>query len=196
MLRALKSIDKVHRDGSLPKTEVSFFSDGFNKRGYFSWPPSEIRLNKNGSHVEATFVHEVGHLLDVFGIGGGVSACDTDARFDAWKVAVSNNESIRRLAGLKSRRLLYIPGPKGPDIVTIDSEMVSHAEYLLLWHEIWARSYFQFIAEESGDRILLDQLGSMVRSEYGLIYHSQWATSEFRPIRMAIKNVFASIGWT
>ena len=81
--------------------------------------------------------------------------------------------------------------------VEIDGQIAyidpNHINYLLSPHELFARSFAQYIAVSSGDKILkqhLDETREM--PGYGV---SQWSDDDFGPIKSAFDKYFESIGW-
>ena len=63
--------------------------------------------------------------------------------------------------------------------------------YYLQPHEMWARGYAQFIAEESGNRVLLSGL------DKAFVEHSgkQWTEADFKPVKDEIKSLFQKLNW-
>src|SRR5262245_55706975 len=65
------------------------------------------------------------------------------------------------------------------------------ARYMLTNEEVWARAYSQFIAERSGDPLLLEQLNTALNTGTG----RQWTTDDFKPIGAAIETLFKKLKW-
>jgi len=67
-------------------------------------------------------------------------------------------------------------------------------EYYFSSEEIWARSYSQYIAVKSQNRLLLDQLSAERNIPvYGDCI--QWDDEDFAPIAAAIDELFMEMGW-
>jgi SPP1 gp7 family putative phage head morphogenesis protein len=175
----LAIIDSVHGDGPLPKIPVGnkagkslglFTSNKLTKEpisiNYRTRPVRNYKL-----HPELTLAHEIGHWIDCAGFGQGVDGWATKdvtgALSDWWK-AVSDSTSFKAL------------------------ESDSRADYYTSKKEAWARSYAQFIAEESADQTLLDQV-QKIRGEP--LADRQWTTQDFAPIKTAMKQIFIKNGW-
>lgn len=175
----LSIIDSVHGDGPLPKIPVGnragkslglFTSNKFTKEpisiNYRKRPISGYKL-----HPELTLAHEIGHWIDCAGFGQGLDAWatkDVTGVLSDWWKAVSDSTSFKALAS--DRRANYYTSKK----------------------EAWARSYAQFIAEESADQTLLDQV-QKIRGEP--LADRQWTTQDFAPIKTAMKHIFIKTGW-
>lgn len=177
----LAIIDRLHGDGPLKPIPIGN-KPGKGTLGYF-WgrtgiPAKEIMYKKPGKnpspflHPELTIAHEVGHWLDHGGKGKNAFATDvlTGELADWWQ-SVQNSASFKSLQTLRdSRKMLYYTSPT----------------------EAWARSYAQFIAEESGDPTLLQQVKD-IRAEP--LPERQWEEADFAPIRQEMRNVFIKWGW-
>jgi hypothetical protein len=57
--------------------------------------------------------------------------------------------------------------------------------------EVWARAYSQYIAEQSGDELLLHALE---RGQQRPIA-DQWTTQDFEPVRNALHDLFVAKKW-
>ena len=110
---------------------------------------------------------------------------------EKWREAVKNSEAINQL-----KKLLA-----GPSTITIGSRSYGvskkHVRYLLGEHEIWARSYAQYISTKGENTVLKAQLQSLVdqRKHAAADYASQWRDDDFKPIAEAIDEVFIEMGW-
>ena len=67
-----------------------------------------------------------------------------------------------------------------------------HVNYLLNTEELFARSFAQYIATRSGDKIMLSQAKSYSNTLYGA---RQWDDDDFKPIAAEFDAYFKSIGW-
>ena len=67
--------------------------------------------------------------------------------------------------------------------------------YLRNPKELWARSYAQYIARKSGDKILMEELEKTVKCTYNDLYHAQWDTDDFAPIMEAMDQLFQAKKW-
>ena len=171
---ALEAIDQVHDDGVLPEIEVLNRSRK-NSLGYHQskrvggeLTSSEIGINPKGTWPALTAVHEVGHFLDLSGIGPRGDYATRN--FSPMKAVIHVAQQSRAITELAS------------DL---------NAGYFLKREEIWARAYAQYIAEKSGNPILLADLARA--REYNPA--RQWATEDFKPISDAIDALFTTLGW-
>jgi hypothetical protein len=68
------------------------------------------------------------------------------------------------------------------------------ALYLSSPEEIWARAYAQYIAEKSGNEILLAAVKQQAAPTFNQL-PEHWAAADFTPIRQAIDTLFQTKGW-
>lgn len=190
----LRVIDSVHGDGELLRgTEINNARTGAGvlgvcRRQMTSWANGDVKMSisiaRLGPYKEFTAVHELGHFLDVSGLGmrNWIPGSTLGTELSGWKQAIENSSAYQqltqKLAGMPKRS----PGAK-------------HLEYLLNSEELFARSYAQYVASKSGDRVLLDQLEKLRTSQYGIGYASQWADDDFAPIAKEFDNLFKRKGW-
>jgi SPP1 gp7 family putative phage head morphogenesis protein len=182
--RVLGIIDEVHGDGPLPVVPVGNAA-GKNALGSITTAYNRQtketrvvrldfrRVDQGGTHPELTLVHEIGHFLDVKGMpvgSGNIWATDDlgpSGGLDEWWQAVKNSQAYQNISG--SKRSYYVD-PK----------------------ECWARAYAQFIAEESGDALMLSQVAAIRGTAWGW---RQWEETDFAPIRAAMKKRFENLNW-
>ena len=190
----LSAIERVHGDGDLPEIPVKRVHTP-NKGEYrFKrigdvWHPELIGLSKS-DHPELTLAHEIGHVLDQLGLPGSsglygmASNGIGDARIQAWRDAVQASQSYKRLKTLRDH------GGVDPD--TGNQFPTALLDYYLQSHELWARSYAQYVATRSGNSTLLKQVKDETSKPYGFI---QWEPEDFTPIAATIDNLFEALGW-
>ena len=118
-------------------------------------------------------IHEVGHLLDWHGIPGEGSAANTEsALVEEWWKAVSQSQKYK-------------------DVET--SKMPEEdKKYLLKRSELFAQSYAQYIATQTGDRNALCELRMMQANNPDLV----WADEDFEPIRKAWVALCKKMKWS
>lgn len=144
MQDALSTIDKVHGDGplqSIPFTGTvsrgsrgSYRSD--RQRGY------TIGIKKGIDGPEMTVAHEVGHWLDYIGIPSPTKFASesNEPRMRQWQDAVKASAAYQKIQ----------QRPPGQT-----------RTYLLTLREAWARSYAQFVAQESQHPEMLKRLNAV-----------------------------------
>ncbi|MCW0218379.1 MAG: phage minor head protein [Prosthecobacter sp.] len=176
--KVLEIIDNVHGDGPLtdipvgnkPGKALGFF------RGIQSGKAIEIQYlrPKKGKayiHPELTLAHEIGHWLDHSGQGTGIFATNNLAtELATWWKAIQDSQAFKGFDSLSGGQKIYYKSPR----------------------EAWARSYAQFIAEESGDATLLGHVADILTEP---LPNRQWETADFAPIRDEMRKVFESRGW-
>lgn len=173
---AVEAINLVHDDGALPKIPVKRDASKSHHACFVhthSGQAVSIRVSKFSSHPEISHVHEIGHFLDLSAIGH-------PGQFE------SHNPS-----GLMKDVIQAIEGTDA--IKSIRARPASRERnYYLKRHEMWARAYAQFIAEESKHSALLSGL-SKAFDEYS---GKQWAEEDFKPVKAAIRNLFKKLNWS
>lgn len=214
--RAIDAIDSVHGDGELPELPVKTVSakkskkmGGFEAQYYRSLYSSntpdpkanKITINSAGEHMEFTFIHEVGHYLD-FQVLGGLDFGSTHVTAEGqlmheWGLAVKNSEAtqalVRKYKNPDSFEVEIVDDWGRGQHVYTSKPNKDHILYLLDNKELWARSYAQYIAEKSGDPVLLEQLDKERQDKvYG---ERHWSKEDFAPISKAIDDMFESLGW-
>lgn len=177
MEATLAAIDRVHDDGTLPEMKLTS-KPVPGALGHFRASTREIAVSPKGLWPRMTASHEAGHMLDWFALGApGKFASELHPDLAAWRTAVANSAAVKGLV-------------KG----TVDGMPISGREYFLRKHEIWARSYSQYIAQKSGDVEQLAQLGR-IRAVPGIGKLIQWDDDDFKPIAAAIDDLFKKKGW-
>lgn len=180
---ALKAINSVHSDGSLPKIPVMLHrmkaNAAFLTSGNFGqMSPHSIMLKSSGKTKEFSFIHETGHFLDFSAIG---RAGRFETKFDSVITPVIKKIKESQAYG----KLLEIKH------TTLDHRIRDHINYLCDERELWARSYAQYIAEKSNNRILLTQLEN--NRTFDFPYH--WSEKDFKEIKAEIDKLFTQLGW-
>ncbi len=191
---ALQSIDKVLSipKEKLPGIPIEETSDRVRLGGtVINTNTNQVvrfSISKKGDHPELTMAHEFGHYIDREGIGtpGGWSSKLDE--IPGWREAITNSQAYKDLQKLKQIGNVDVNG----NIVKIDKE---HVNYLLSDHELFARSFSQYIATKSGDTMMLKQV-VVIRSRSAENYSArQWNDADFAPISKMYDDYFKSIGW-
>ena len=188
---ALRAIDKVHGDGNLPTIPISQAGAGRNYGTFFASgnTPIKISISPKGDHKALTTIHEIGHLIDHSGMGKGL-------RWSSELLGGVENNIIVKTAresswykGVWSRTKIPINNPAGDAVsYTINKKYV---RYLMSSKEVYARAYAQYVAEKSGDSILLSQLKKL----QDMPFPTQWSTEDFKPISKQFDKLFTDRGW-
>lgn len=186
-------IDSVHTDGALPETGFFTTIAQPDLGGWFDPKNVEIVINAFGPTKHMTTAHEIGHLLDCFGIGAAGRMSSPRAKvMKPWREAVKETTAFKHLQGLLAAEGTI---DLGGDTVDIDESFKEHVAYLLRWEELWARSYAQFIATRTGDETMLRELNDLLDSEYQKLFNAQWEAKDFKAVAAAIVEVFVQLGW-
>ncbi len=200
MRDAIAAIDAVHTDGTLPRLPVTTASLT-DQHGYFGSTTAgdavEIVLNLFSPHVELTTVHEIGHFLDLKALHPTVPwASENSPTLTPWRAAVKRSQAAQTL------RHFSDPAVSTVRVTQRDGSVVeylvdkAYAAYLLRAKELWARSYAQFIADESRHPALMQQMeAERERPRSGIYYPKHWEETDFQPIRTEIITLLRDLRW-
>lgn len=187
---AVAAINRVHGDGALPTIPLSLTEaivDSWSRRadalfiyeegGEGHVNPKSIVVRSGAPNRGFLVLHEIGHLLDAYGLPGTGFASTSWGGMQAWRRAVGNSgvyAALINLRGADPRRALP----------------------LLSFEELWARAYAQFVAVRSNDATLVASLEALRRRQPGAVYYPrQWDDDDFVGIERAIEDVFRGAGW-
>ena len=183
----LRRIDQVHGIPGLPRVLVEW-TNAVNPQGRYHPPVGggtvRIEVSNLGDRPRATFLHEVGHLLDHF-LGGFVHYASRDRGsllapvLDALRRTEAYarlNEAVRDTSTIDGWQSAYISG------------------YLLGNEELWARAYTQYVVTRSDDALAREELDT-VRREADFNRYRQWADEDFAPAAGAMDEALRKLGW-
>ena len=192
---AVDAISRVHGDGDLPEVPVVLTgrivgpagnADGrivFQSSVEGPPEPNWILVRSGARHRHFALVHEVGHLIDLFGLPGRdfASILPEVTELDEWRQAVV---ASRAVATLDDRLRLAT------------ADMTGRLSSMLSFDELWARSYAQFVALRSGSVTLLRALDVLRTPRIGEVYYPlHWADDDFGPVDRAMQTLFRGLGW-
>ncbi len=180
-------IDSVHGDGPLTEipvnTKVSRGADGTFWSSRLTGEAKAIsfrvraRKGREANLVpEFSLIHEIGHWLDKSG-----------HNLTGWKTLEGGDEMKPWLDAVKASQAWKLL----EDWQTANRDYKAYATSA---KELWARSYAQFIAEETGSPKLLAQ-AEVMRTKWGANGGLQWTPEDFQPIRSAMRDLFVKWGW-
>ena len=160
-------------------------------------PPLRIEIAEQAEHPELTTAHELAHYLDDCGFGTFDGwASESEPRLEALRQAWENTVSVRALrTGLETGQL----AASLPSGVLVEFPLMSeereNCRYYLQGRELFARSYAQYLADKSKNRVLLRQVRQRRESVEGRFYHVQWAEGDFRAVAQALDQILEGYGW-
>lgn len=203
---ARKRIDEVHAspDG-MPAIPIQQTSGEKTLGAYRYTTRAGDAMDLNVSSAKSTqssvFTHEFGHYFDHqdFGKARSFSSVEAangvpDAALKEWWDAVSESEAVKTLQGLRPRKdnpvlkLTHVMDDGRVIDLRVDHDYV---RYLLDPREVFARSYAQWIATETGDASMLKEI--LEDGTFGP-YPGQWSEEDFAPIAKAFRKVFKAAG--
>lgn len=189
-------IDELHTDGALNRIALWYLAADDDAHGTFhrdrlTGEPFGISVRRD-AFMALTFCHEVGHFLDIRGISGpGISyASETDSRLVDWRMAVRASDVWQRYRVLTADPFIPYRLSDG----TIIEYPIAHENlvYVQQFREFFARSYAQWVATRSRDRLLLEQLHRWREKQSWIL---QWSDDDFAPIGTTLDRLFVSLGW-
>jgi hypothetical protein len=123
-------------------------------------------------------------------LGGGdrYASASGDPLLEPWRTAVEQSDAVRQLKRLVAEVQQLRP--------IDDAAAERTVRAILSPEELWARSYAQYIAIQSGDPRLIAALQVArtppPKTEY---YPTQWGDVDFVPIGVAIEQLLRRVGW-
>lgn len=177
--------------------------------------PSVVGRAGMTGHTRMTTAHETGHWLDnkllanpkapgtgMFNIKssqkmGSSQADKAMAKTNKAMVKSDNYKYLEKQKAKWEKELDYLLADRrgvSPNRITRLEDSIQYSKYLLDPEEVWARAYAQYIAEKSGDRIMLKELRrDQIRNPRTI--QTQWTTEDFEPIKKSIDKMFEEKGW-
>lgn len=104
-----------------------------------------------------------------------------------WYQAVLGSKAYRDL----EQDMAVVENTEGLDI----EEVGRTRAYVFEPTELFARSYAQWVATETGDETVLGQIAEIRDSKYAVERYTQWDSEDFKPIGDALSKVFQAKGW-
>ena len=197
---AIAAVDQVHTDGSLPDLPLKAASL-VDMYGYFQNTTGgkavEIVVSPLNPHVELTAVHEIGHFLDFKGLDRSTLwASVNSSSLAPWRETIKKSQAVQTLGHFLDPTVRTI-GVKLWDGSVVEHPVdKSYVGYLLKAEESWARSYSQFIAIQSHNPELMQQLErERKRPVSGIYYPKHWNDADFQPILTEMEAIFRGLRW-
>lgn len=197
---AIAAIDKVHGDGDLPEIPVGWNREK-KREGFFrsrNGVGTLVQVSRYAQSPRMTLVHELGHFIDLNGIGDRYSASNPKSgeyrpnRSQASMLVnpvmavIESSDAVQHFQKL-------LAGPSviryGNSEVKVDKKWL---KYAVSREELWARAYSQYIADRSGNPELLAELRV---SQKPSLYRDQWTDEDFKTIADAFDKLFSDLGW-
>ena len=191
--QALAAIDRVHGDGFWQEIRVSEAPDTPDDPWSAGFTATSTRAylfyNENQSAGVFETFHELGHGIEDYGfIELGKHPSGHHSNFAAWRKAVMNSLAYQWLKGLQGKKSVVLETFIGKQEKPISQRDVN---YYLLWRELLARSYAQYLGLVSGNQESLLRIASASNSSYRqVLYTSQWEEQDFEAIFIEIEKLF------
>jgi hypothetical protein len=196
--KALDIVDRVHGTDIWQKVRVVQDFDDLNQpwsAGFKGTPKRAfLFLNEDQSAGVFEILHELGHGILAYGFDDFDNhKIVDDSFFQAWRAAIRQSRGYTQLAQMQKQTTVQIYRLSGAKEYFVDQELL---EYYLSWHELFARSYAQYVSLVSGELELLEAVAQASHSPLRqLLYATQWQDDDFDEIFNALENMFLNKGW-
>jgi hypothetical protein len=193
---ALDAIDAVHTiptalaDQDIPVGARKLGRGQAGEYAYTAIGPNRITIGDASRSPAADFTHEVGHLIDHWGIGvQGRFESKHGADLAEWRQAIGNSAGVRRIrAALEDGTAPQRLADGTVEVRPIGRRLRQVLEYLVSPEELFARSYAQWIDTRSGGRIGLTRAATLAG------FREQWDDEDFEEVAAALDRVFHRAG--
>lgn len=206
---ALDAIDGVHTDGVLTTIPIETKRKSPTGplgqfRSRYDGKPADIRI-MTSDQPRATTAHEMGHFLDLDGLGkkGEFTTDDPNGELAPLLEHLGATPTVRKLTDMRNNPDEYAKsytytmprsGERHTERVKPDDR---HLRYLLSPAEIFARAYAQYIAEKGDNPKLKQEMDKIVdaahKDKYS--YPRQWTPEEMKGIIREFDKLFKGRGW-
>jgi len=151
--------------------------------GAFDPARRELFVAVTAANPKAAFLHELGHVVDRFGIGDSSSfATLAEPRLAGWREATIQSQRFAEWKILQQSAR--------------DPALIAYLPYHLRIWELWARSYAQYVASRANDTVTLDfLLNQQTVLPTGEVLVYQWERDDFVSIANEIDTLFQRLGW-
>lgn len=200
------AVDAINRVHGVPKemvqlpvrTTYSKTSLGYYMFNRSDGSPIELALSQKGPFKRLTMVHELGHYLDHHGIGtpGHYASGDADGEVQNVMNAIIKSKSYRQLKNNMDKNIAVLNKElELTHSAKRQKKLLAELEkfkYPTSNHELFARSYAQFIASKPGNGKIREEL-EYRRSRENL--PMQWPDDDFKPINKAMDKLVHNLKW-
>lgn len=152
--------------------------------------PVEVVLNPDYPDLPITFLHELGHFIDFyyFDPEGRFSIGQTSAVFGEWYVHVSTTEAIDNLHTAILKQGIVTAEDEHGNSKTEEYDL-GLLNALRKVHEVWARSFTQYVVLISQDKVLERMFEKIRGLAYVGLLGLFWDDNEFRRIADDIDQI-------
>jgi hypothetical protein len=150
--------------------------------------PVEILIQGDVTDPGLTLAHELGHYMDHHVLPPVGELASQSAAFDPWRQAIAATAvASELLERALNPRIHLVQRPDGSLGLTIDQ--AADAVYYLQVHELFARSYAQWLIAKTGNEALLAQVARAVSFHYP----EQWPDDDFAAVSAALDSLLGDL---
>jgi hypothetical protein len=153
------------------------------KIGLHDDPPYNPATDTKAKAVAAAVLHEVGHYIDRWVLGDGTEYQNYG---DDFYQAARRSPTVQKIINGEVEALAAHGGAAG--VTAAERERAYYAQ----GREMFARAFYQWVAEQSDDPIVRDPLDKTLSDSF--MSFTQWPEEEFAPIRAELEKVLRKSG--
>jgi hypothetical protein len=190
---AIAALDSVHAlpDGIVPvPLRVSADPLALGRYRGDLTNPIEILIRGDVADPGLTLAHEVGHYIDHHVLPPAGDLASRSATFGPWRAAVVATSAALELRERALRPRVHLVQNPTTGSLGVVTDNPADAAYFLQVHELFARSYAQWVIARSGNGVLLAEVAAAAQ----LHYPEQWTDGDFAPVGTALDNLLAVLG--
>ena len=210
---AIAAIDTFHSDGNLPKIQVIDRAPDEEYFGLFDprWDDTlkrwtgNIEVADTGPWPELTTAHEIGHLLDFFGlqeyvpgvgpiVDGSYSTDVPDKLVRRLLREIRKTNTYKNIVKARNEAKKEAAGATGQKKER-HQKAQKYYDYLLDQREMFARAYAQYVAWRSGDETMLGQIDLALAQSDATMKLRQWPYADYLPLIYRFDMLFEAQGW-
>ena len=105
-----------------------------------------------------------------------------------WKLAIENSDSVKKIRAITPKTPIEVVNIGGTKTSIVVSQKM--LDYLLNPSELWARSYSQFVATQSGNSVIFAQF---VAERTPSFITGFWDEEDFEPIKDLIMEILKGL---
>ncbi|CAN5400255.1 hypothetical protein BH11ARM2_BH11ARM2_11120 [soil metagenome] len=161
------------------------------------WPNEpRIYVDPGGVQPSLVLAHELGHFLEFCLINDGDPEGLHRDLFEPWWNAVRSSNAYGYLCVAFEKRALFArnsDGGSGWRHAT--PRQLDDLCYYLQKHELWARSYAQYVATSYKTTRTYAEMVALHNSDAGQTFQAQREPEDFAPISREVHGILARLGW-
>lgn len=177
-----RELDRMKRKPPYTRVVVRSSIQGGSINGYYNTRNGEIHIATNGQWPGMSTAHETGHSIDHKGLKQPWTSSSSEGR--RWRAAVEQTPEVKQWRKWQKQGYIELNGNR----YHVDQSVF---RYYLSNQELWARSFAQWHATRSRNRVLKIELR---RSQHQTL-PLQWTSQNFGPVNTEITRLMRQNGY-